>query len=430
MLILQGYFLYDSIKYMSILGPKKTYLDYASGGIINKSIAKRIGVAMALFWANSSSPHSAGEKSNIFLNNARNNIASYINAHNDEIFFTSSATESIALAIMGTVYAAKKEINLPHIITSTIEHSAVLETCKLLSELKMAKVSYVAPDEFGIININEIVSLINKDTVIISIHLVNSEIGVVQNINDLIKKVNLYKEQANNIKSTRFFAKPFYPYIHLDACQAFAHMDISPFVRKGVELMSYNSVKINGPQGIAVLYKKRHTDVMSIYGGGNQEMNLRPGTVPHALAYGFSLAVSDLKKVINKNEEKYTELKKYLLDSINKISNPNRFYFTENSNEKSIPSIINLSFPYLTGQQLAIELDARRVIVSSKSACKSSDAGESYVIQEISKKKENKTYNQLGSIRISFGNKTNKKDIDKLLIAINDIARTYKGVLY
>lgn len=415
---------------MGIFKPKKVYLDYASGGIITKSIAKRLYKAMVLFWANSASSHSLGKQSLGLLEDSRKNIAKLVNAHTDEILFTSSGSESIALALMGTVYAAKKEFNLPHIITSNIEHSAVLETCKLLTELKMAKVSYVSPDEFGIINIDEIIGLINKDTVIISLHLVNSEIGVVQNINDLIKKVNLYKEQVNNIKSTRFFAKPFYPYIHLDACQAFAHLDISEYIRKGIEFISYNSVKINGPQGIAALYKKRHVNIRPIYGGGNQEMGLRPGSVPNALAHGFNLAVHELLKKRDDDEKKYIELKKYLLDSVNKINNPKELCFIENSNKKSIPSIINLSFPYFTGQQMAIELDARGITVSSKSACKSDDSSESYVIEAIRNKIQNESYNKMGSIRISLGNITNKKDIDKLLIAINDIARTYKGVLY
>jgi len=415
---------------MNIFKPEKVYLDYASGGVFDKSIAKKLYKIMALFWANSSSSHTLGLKSRSILEKGRVGLSKLINAHNDEIIFTGSGSESIALAIMGTVYKSKKEIDLPHIITSTIEHSAVLETFKLLNELKMAEVSYVTPNEFGFVNIDEILNLIKPSTVLVSLHLVNSEIGIIQDINELIKKVNIYKEKKYNIKSTRFFAKPFYPYIHIDACQAFAHMDISSLVRKGVELISFNSVKINGPQGVAALYKKRHTEIQPIYGGGNQEMGLRPGTVSHALVYAFYSAAEKIIREMNQNEKKYFDLKKYLLDSLNKINNPKELYFTENSSEESISSIINLSFPYLSGEQMAIELDARGVIVSSKSACKSDDSTESYVIEEIRKKKENKSYNKFGSIRISFGNKTNKKDINKLLVAINDIARTYKGVLY
>ena len=431
---------------MDIFTKNKIYLDSASGAILNDKVFKKMFSLDFQKMGNPSSIHSFGNFSKNILEKSRSSIAKSIESHVDEIIFTGSGTESIALAIMGTVYKSKNQFVLPHVITSTIEHSATLKTCKMLEQMNLAEVTYISPnDQTGLIDINQILNSIKDSTVIISIHMVNSEIGVIQNIPDLIKNIDKYKEKKYNLKKMRFSADSYYPYLHIDACQAYPHLDLIPIKRLNVDMMSFNSVKMGGPAGIAVLHKRRHVNITSIYGGGSQEFGLKPGTINPMLVYGFSIASEILQKDKLKNENKYTELKKYFIENLSKISKDQEFPFIENSHDLCVPSIISISFPYFTGEQFAIELDARGVVVSSKSACNTEDNTESYVIQEIRKSdtvdfmqdliktnpaKSLPDLKNWGTIRISFSPNTQKSHINKLLKEIKNIVQTYRTVLY
>ncbi len=416
---------------MRLFGVRKTYLDYASGAILGRGAAFSIFRNILGSYSNPASIHDYGQIAAKIVEKSRSIVAKTIGSHKEEIIFTGSGTESIALSIIGTVNEAKKTIAKPHVITSTIEHSAVIETCKMLESRGEIEATYLSPDNStGLIEAETLKSAIKENTVIISIHLVNSEIGVIQNWNEYIKVVNKYKEQKYKIESMRFTADSYYPYLHVDACQAYVHMDLKQYVKKGIDLISFNSVKVGGPAGAAALFKRRGANIEKIYAGGAQEMGLHPGTVSPMLVSSFAkAAVCNLKNLEN-NENKYKELKKYLLNKIDLLNKKTGINFIENSSDASIPSIVNFSFPYFSGQQMAIELNARGVMVSSKSACNTESDTESYVIDEIRKKEEFDTYKKYGSIRVSFGPKTNKSDINKLVKELNSILRVYRGVLY
>ncbi len=415
---------------MSLFKSPKTYLDYASGAQMHKEVSLVMKMLLNQNLANPSSMHFGGLKAKKILESSREDIAKTIGSHTDEIIFTGSGTESIALALIGTVYSAKKQFTIPHIITSTIEHSSVLETCKMLQNRGLAEVTFLEPyDKSGVILAQSVKNAVKENTVIVSLAMVNSEIGVIQPVEEYIKILNKIKEEKYNIKSMHFTPKSFFPYLHLDACQAYAHLDLSPLVRKGVDLITFNSIKIGGPSGVGALFKKRSILLEKTYAGGDQEMSLRPGTVSPLLATGFAVAAKKNSKDLSENEEKYKNLKKYLLEQLNKIDKEYKFVFIENSNNYSIPSIVNISFAYFKGDHMAIELDARGIMVSSKSACKSDEEGESYVITELRKKDENDTYKSYGSIRISFGSETKQKDIIKFIKSTKDILRTYRSML-
>ncbi len=430
---------------MSIFSQNKIYLDSASGAILNKNVFKKMQNLNIDKMGNPASNHYFGLNSKNILEESRSILAKTIEAHTDEIIFTSSGTESIALGILGTIYQSLDKIKIPHIITSTIEHSAVTNTCKMLEDMKLAEVSYIKPqNQTGLIDIDEIINNIKDNTVLISIHMVNSEIGVIQNIPELIKKLDKIKEQKYNLTKMRFSSKSYYPYLHIDACQAYAHLDLIPIKRQAVDMISFNSVKIGGPSGIGVLYKKRSVSIKNIYGGGDQELGLRPGTQSPILAYGFAEASKILKNNLIKNENKYNNLKEYFLNELYKISTEEKFSFIENSSKLSVPSIISISFPYFSGEQFTIELDARGIAVSSKSACNTENNKESIVIEEIRKASQDETLQQAGlvddhkpsllqnwgTIRISFSPDTKKIHINKLLKAIKNIVQTYRTVLY
>lgn len=413
---------------MGIFTKNKIYLDSASGTIINQKVLKKMLSLDFDKMGNPSSMHGFGAYAKSVLSSSRESLAKTIEAHDDEIIFTGSGTESVALAIMGTIYKSKKQFNLPHIITSTIEHSCVINTCQLLEQMNLAEVSYISPiDSSGLIDPDQIIENIKDNTVLISIHMVNSEIGIIQNIAQIIKNLDKYKEQKYNLTKMRFSSKSYYPYLHIDACQAYPHLDLIPIKRSGVDMMSFNSGKIGGPAGIAILYKKRDVNITNIYGGGDQEFGFRPGTINPMLVYGFSVAANILQKTKSKNENKYIQLKKYFIENLFKISQDENFVFVENSSSNSIPSIVSISFPYFSGQQFSIELDMRAVAVSSKSACNTKDDTESYVIKQIRK---SSNMDNWGTIRISFSPQTQKTHINKILKEIKNIVRIYRSVLY
>lgn len=423
---------------MRLRPQKKIYLDFAAAAPLSRSAKEAVKEALSLGLGNPSSIHAFGTQARKVLETARKELAGILDAHADEVIFTGSGTESIALSIMGTVFAAKKDFpanppadgrRLPHIVTTTIEHSAVLETCRLLAERGEAEISYLRPDDEGRISATKVAEAINENTVLVSIHAVNSEIGVQQPVAEYIKVLNRFKEKKYALESMRLVSKPFYPYLHIDACQAFAHVELAVLVRKGIDLISFNSVKIGGPAGIAGLYRRRHLLLGRLYGGGDQEFGLRPGTTAPILAHAFAAAAKELALRLPQNELRYQKLKALLLKGLASFSRE-EIYFIENSNQHSVPSIVSLSFPYLSGQQMAIELDARNLAVSSKSACKSEYEDESYVVEELRKIEDNVTYQSFGTIRISFGPATAESDIQSLLQALKDIAALYRGVLY
>jgi cysteine desulfurase len=420
---------------MSIFSPQNVYLDSASLMFTNKRVLKKMNFLSNKILGNPASHHSYGLPAKKILEDSRKNIAQTIGAHSDEIIFTSSGSESVSLAIMGSVYGYTGE-SIPHIITSSIEHTSVLNTCKILVENNLAEVTYIDPiDMTGLIPIPEIIKNIKDNTILISINIVNNELGIVQDIPDLIKKVDKIKEEKYKITKMRFSSGSFYPYIHVDACQAYAHLDIKHLVLSGIDMVTWKSSKIGGPSGIAALYKKRDAKIKQIYGGGDQEFNLRGGTQSPILAYGFAEACLLVQKEKQINKEKYEELKKYFLNKLKELSKDENFPFFENSTELSIPSIISISFPYFTGQQFAIELDARGVAVSSKSACNNESDSESGIIEKLRKLEktglvDNHKSELLGTIRISFSPDTKKSHINKLLKEIKSIVQTYRTVLY
>jgi cysteine sulfinate desulfinase/cysteine desulfurase-like protein len=193
---------------MGIFTKNKVYLDSASGTIINPKVLKKMLSLDFNKMGNPSSMHGLGSYAKSVLSYSRESLAKTIEAHDDEIIFTGSGTESVALAIMGTVYKSKNEFNLPHIITSTIEHSCVINTCQLLEKMNLAEVSYISPiDSSGLIDPDQIIENIKDNTVLISIHMVNSEIGINQNIPKIIKNLDKYKEQKYNLTKMRFFCQ-------------------------------------------------------------------------------------------------------------------------------------------------------------------------------------------------------------------------------
>lgn len=382
------------------------YFDNAATTKINEDVLNDMINFENINFANSSSTHKLGIKVKSEINKARRNIANSINADENEIYFTSGATESNNLAILGIINNSKKKIK--HIITSKIEHSSILNICKNLENRDDIQISYLDVDENGIIPIDEIKKNINENTILISIMFVNNEIGTIQNIKEigeLAKKYNIY--------------------FHSDAVAGYLKLDIN-VKNFNIDLMSISSHKIYGPKGIGAIFIKKNTKINPIIFGGNQEFNLRAGTLNSMGIIGFSSAVT---KFINEkdkilNNEKI--LNEYLIKHLNSNNN-----IILNSNKFSINNIINFSIKNKDINKLALILDLNNICVSLGSACNAGVNKISDVIKNIYIDKYDKNKNKIilndceinGAIRISISYKNTIDEINKFLKILNDFTK-------
>lgn len=339
---------------MNIKMKKIFYLDNAATTPVNENVAKKIQQIMASSYGNASSIHQIGRNSRTAIENAREKIAKFINAEPEEIIFTSGGTESNNLAIRGVAIANQEK---KHIITSQIEHPAVLETCKSL-EKQGYKIDYIKVNEKGIVDVKEIENKITPNTLLVSIMQVNNEIGTIQPIEEIAK--------ICKSKNTFFFT---------DAVQSFGKIKID--VKKmNIDLLSVSGHKINAPKGTGFLYIKRGIKIKPIIFGGGQEKSLRSGTENTAGIVGIASAI-DLKR---KHKEVQSARNK-LIKEILKIPGSKLNGTAEEGSR--IYNNINISFYGIEGESLALMLDNYGICVSTGSACSSHKLEESHVLKAI-----------------------------------------------
>jgi cysteine desulfurase len=393
---------------------KSVYLDYAAATPIDENVLK-VMASCDLLFANPSAIHSAGVKAHALIENARKSIAQCMFAHSDEIIFTGSGTESDALAIIGTVRAYKK--GRPHIVTTNIEHPAVLENCRMLERNGEAEVTYVKVNANGIIEIKEIKDALKDNTILVSIMYANNEIGTVQPIMEIAKVIRHFRK-SNNTNL---------PLFHSDACQAMNYLPTENIEKLGVDLLTFNSSKIYGPKGIGVLYKKRGVVLELLYQGGGQEFGLRSGTENTSAIVGIAQALEETNKIKEKESTRLIKLRDYGIEKLLKLSKNSGYEIILNGDEiNRLPNNINISISDISSELLVIELDAKGIEVSAKSACKSDEPDESYVITALRQAQGIPINTTDGSLRISLGRQTKKSDIDALVTALADILKKYK----
>ncbi len=356
---------------------------------------------------NPSSIHQNGVASKIKLENARKDVAKILSCRQSEVIFTSGGTEGNNIAIQGTLLAYTGK-DTPHIITTNIEHSSVLETFKLLEKRKLAEVTFVPVESNGIVDPQKIRKALKKNTVLVSVMYANNEIGAIQPIREIAKEIRHFKKSnAKNYK----LKTTSYPFFHTDAVQAVNYLDLN-IERLGVDLLTLSGSKIEGSGRVGILYKKNNLQLSAVFGGGDQEFGLRPGTENLPAILEFRDAFLQTDKIKIKENARMLGLQKYFLLKIK-----NEKFIINGDEENRLPNNINITIPKIPSDLLVIELSARGIMVSSKSACKTGDGKASHVIQAI-----NKNLNeQDGSIRFSFGRNTNKKDIDYTVNALKQI---------
>lgn len=373
----------------------KIYFDNAATTPVREEVLKEMFPYFSENFGNPSSLHSFGQSALKAVDSAREKIKNILKAEfSREVIFTSSATESNNLAIKGVVYYYYfiKKIK-PHIITSSIEHSSVLEVVNELVELDLASVSFINPDKTSLINSEEILKNIRENTVLVTLHYVNSELGTIQKISEigrLIEEIN--KDRKNKI------------YFHTDSAQAMLeNLNVQELK---VDLMTLSSHKIYGPKGIALLYIKRGTPIIKLISGSDQEYNFRAGTEAVPLIVGFAKAMELIENERERIKRYLEDLRDYFLLKMKEFENKIEL---NTKIELSTPKILNLYFPSKTSQELLIYLDQKGIAVSAGSACKSRANKPSYVISNIFGQERAQR-----SLRFSFGIFNKKEEIDYL----------------
>lgn len=393
---------------------ERVYLDYASA----TPVSSRVERAMKPFWSrlffNPNGLYKRAVETHTKLDEFRSGIARFFDVASDEVIFTSGGTESDNLAIIGVIteYQQKYPDSIPHIIVSTIEHAAVLETVQFLEMSGQITVSYLPVDATGVVMLESLKDLLTPQTIFVSVMMVNNEIGSIQPISDLVKTVRHFK------KHTLGNPHALYPLIHTDASQALLYEEVR-ISKIGVDMLSCNAGKIYGPKGCGILIKKKRVPILAMMHGGNQEFGLRPGTHPMSLIAGTYEAFMELEEIRQTEVGRLWELRdKFCAELQMRFSH----VVINSSRGVCVPGIINISFPGIDSELLLIELDARGIEVSSKSACKYDDPDESYVLRAM---KGRGQHEEEGTVRVSIGRYTTRKDLQRCVQALQEVVEKY-----
>ena len=321
------------------------YLDHAATTPVKEEVLKEMIPYFSINYGNASSIYSIGRRSKKAIENAREKVAKAICCEEKEIYFTSCGSESDNLAIKGV---AKANIEKgKHIITSKIEHPAVLNTCKNL-EKEGYDITYLNVDENGFVDLEQLSNCIKNETVLISIMFANNEIGTIQKI----KEISKIAHDSNVI-------------FHTDAVQAVGNVKID-VNELGIDLLSMSAHKFYGPKGVGALYVKKEIDFEKIQDGGHQEKNKRAGTENVAGIVGLGKAIELANLNIDNYNSKLLKLRNYFVKEIeSKYSN-----IRINGDLKNrLPGNINISFPSIDGEELLLKLDIHNICASTGSAC-------------------------------------------------------------
>ena len=338
---------------------KIIYLDHAATTYVDERVVNKMLPYFNLCYGNPSSMYTIGRSNKRIIEKARQQVARIIGAKPKEIFFTSCGTESDNLALKGIAYANQN--NGKHIITSKIEHPAILNTCSAL-EKQGFEITYIGIDEKGVINLEELNNAIRKDTILISIMTANNEIGTIEPI-EIIGKI----AKSHNI------------YFHTDSVQAMGNIKMN-VAKMNIDLLSMSAHKFYGPKGVGAIYIKEKTNINRVQDGGHQEKGMRSGTENVAGIVGLAEALKLADEAMEKNNQKILQLRKYFIEKLQGIYPQIKI---NGDLENRLPGNINITFPNCDGQDLLFKLDEKGICASAGSACSTGDSNPSHVLTAI-----------------------------------------------
>jgi len=363
---------------------KRIYMDHAATTPVDPRVVKAMAPYFSEKYGNPSSLYSGAQEAKMALEEARGKVAALINARPEEIIFTSGGTESNNLALKGTALAKRKG----HIITSAIEHHAILHPLKWL-EKQGFKVTYLPVDKNGILSVESVESAIRKDTILISIMHANNEIGTIQRIGEI-----------GNIAAEHGI------YFHTDAVQTVGKIPVD-VEKMNVHMLSISSHKLYGPKGVGALYLRKGTKIESLSHGGGHERRMRSGTENVSGIVGFAKACEISMGEMDKEGERLTRFRDHLIERVLKIENS----WLNGHPKKRLPGNANFGFKFIEGESLILELDFNGIMANTGSACSSSSLKPSHVLIAIGLRPE---YTH-GSLRLTLGRQNTKEDVDYVI---------------
>ncbi len=378
----------------------KVYLDHSATTRTDDDVAKLMLEYMTENYGNPPSIHSFGRNARKAVEEAREKIAQNIGAEPNEIIFTSGGTEADNLAVRGTAYANKKRGN--HIITSSIEHHAVLDTCKSL-EREGFQITYLPVDEYGMVRIEDVKNAITDQTILITIMHANNEVGTIQ-----------------PIKEIGAIAKEKGIFLHSDTVQSIGKIpvDVNDL---NLDMLSISAHKFYGPKGVGALYMRKGVRMLPITYGGSQERKRRPGTHDVPGIMGFAMA---LEKAVNSIPEQTAYLSglrdkliKGLMDKIEHVK-------LNGHPTDRLPNNVNLSFQFIEGESLLLSLDMKGIAASSGSACTSGSLDPSHVLLAMGLSHEIAH----GSLRLTLGKDNTEEQINYVIDVLPEIVERLRAM--
>lgn len=380
---------------------ERIYLDHAATSPVHRAVVERMATMMTEVFGNPSSIHFFGRQSRHVLDEARETVAKSIGAKPAEIIFTSGGTEADNLALIGAAFANRQKGR--HLITTAIEHHAVLHACRYL-ESEGFEVTYLPVDERGKISLAELQRALRDDTIVVSVMFGNNETGVLQPIEAIGQ---LLKDHP--------------AYFHTDAVQAYGLVPID-VNELGVDLLSVSAHKINGPKGVGFLYAREHVKLAPRAFGGEQERKRRAGTENVAGIAGLAKAVEIAQETMATKQSEYRTLKAKMLAI---FAESGIRYDINGDEEMSLPHILNVAFPGTSVESMLVNLDLAGIAASSGSACTAGSIDPSHVLVAMFGKNSDRIRS---SIRFSFGLGNTEAQIEKAAYeTVNIVKRLTNG---
>lgn len=379
---------------------RKIYLDYAATTPTDPRVVEAMLPYFTDSFGNPSSIHSFGQEGKKAIEEARDRVANLIGAKNEEIVFTSGGTEADNFALKGVAFANEKKGN--HIVTTAIEHHAVIETGKFLEE-RGFKVTYLPVDREGLVKPEEVQKAITDKTILISVMHANNEIGTIEPVAEIGKIA-----QEREI------------YFHTDAVQTTGYLPLD-VDKLNVDLLSMSSHKLYGPKGVGALYIRKGTRIISFMNGGEQERRRRASTENVPGIVGFGRACEITKEEMEKEAKRLTFLRDRLIEGILERIKEVRL---NGHPTQRLPNNVNISIKFVEGESMLLNLDLAGVAVSTGSACSSSTLEPSHVLLAIGLSPEIAH----GSLRLTLGRGTEEEDIDQVLEVLPKIVKRLRAM--
>lgn len=384
------------------------YLDNAATTKTAPEVVDAMLPYFSEYYGNASTIYSLGAESKKAMDHARQTIADSLGAKPEEIYFTAGGSESDNWALKATAeaYASKGK----HIITTKIEHHAILHTCEYL-EKRGFEITYLNVDRDGLISLDELKAAIRPDTILISVMFANNEIGTIEPIAEIGE-----------------IAKEHGVLFHTDAVQAYAQVPIN-VDEMHIDMLSASGHKLNGPKGIGFLYIRKGVKIRSFVHGGAQERSRRAGTENIPGIVGLGAAVERAMRIMDTKTRKEIELRDYL---IGRLENEIPYCWLNGHRTKRLPNNINFSFLFIEGESMLIMLDMKGICASSGSACTSGSLDPSHVLLAIGLKHEEAH----GSLRLTLSEESTKEEMDivaeevkKIVQRLRDMSPLYEDFL-